>query len=145
VAAFRDRAFRSDYARLLRYAVPHWRGWAGIAGATALSTGVTLLQPWPMQVVVDHVLARTPPSGLVARLAAVLPGAARPTGLLAWAVVAGLALFGLHAAVDAVLARRWVGSGSAWCTTWRATCSAACCAGRCCSTPGRPSATRSRA
>jgi ABC-type multidrug transport system fused ATPase/permease subunit len=78
---------------------------------TALSTGVTLLQPWPMQVVVDHVLARTPPSGLVARLAAVLPGAARPTGLLAWAVVAGLALFGLHAAVDAVLARRWVRVG----------------------------------
>ena len=111
VAAFRDRAFRSDYARLLRYAVPHWRGWAGIAGATALSTGVTLLQPWPMQVVVDHVLARTPPSGVVARLAAVLPGAARPTGLLAWAVVAGLALFGLHAAVDAVLARRWVRVG----------------------------------
>jgi hypothetical protein len=32
VAAFRDRAFRSDYARLLRYALPHWRGWAGSPG-----------------------------------------------------------------------------------------------------------------
>jgi ATP-binding cassette subfamily B protein/subfamily B ATP-binding cassette protein MsbA len=111
VATLRARALRSDQVRLLRYALPHWRGWAGIAWVTALSTGVTLLQPWPMQVVVDHVLARRPPSGLVAWAMTTLPGAKGPTGLLVWAVVAGLALFALHAAVDAVLTRRWVRVG----------------------------------
>jgi ATP-binding cassette subfamily B protein/subfamily B ATP-binding cassette protein MsbA len=101
----------AGYRRLLGYAVPYARAWALVAVVSALGTLVTLLQPWPMQVVVDHVLARLAPTGPTAWLQHALPGARTPTGLLAWAVLAGLVLHAVHAAVEAVLTRAWVRVG----------------------------------
>ena len=40
---------------VLRLALSHWRGWLGVLGLTLLSSGVQLLQPWPLQLLVDRV------------------------------------------------------------------------------------------
>ena len=43
---------------LLRYVAAGWRGWAVIIAVTLLSSFLALLQPWPMKVLVDHVLGK---------------------------------------------------------------------------------------
>lgn len=99
------------YRRLFSYAARHWRGWAGILVATILSTALSLLQPWPVKVIVDHVLGGVPvPPGL-APVVGWLPGADQPRGLLAWAVAAGLAIFAASSALDAVLTVAWTRAG----------------------------------
>lgn len=99
------------YRRLFGYAAPYWRGWAGIVLATTLSTALSLLQPWPVKVIVDHVLGGVPvPPGL-APVVGWLPGAGAPRGLLAWAVASGLAIFAVSSALDAVLTMAWTRAG----------------------------------
>jgi ATP-binding cassette subfamily B protein len=95
------------YRRILRYALPYWRGWALIAGVTLLSEAVSLLQPWPMKILADHVLGHDPaPAGL-----ALLPGASSPDGLLVWVVLAGLILFAMTSVSDVVLTFGWIRVG----------------------------------
>jgi ATP-binding cassette subfamily B protein/subfamily B ATP-binding cassette protein MsbA len=99
------------YRRLFSYAAPYWRGWAAIVIATAFSTALSLLQPWPVKVIVDHVLGGVPmPPGL-AEVIGRLPGAGAPHGLLAWAVAAGLAIFAASSALDALLTVTWTRAG----------------------------------
>jgi ATP-binding cassette, subfamily B, bacterial len=99
------------YGRLLRYAVAGWKGWAVIVALTLAGSLVGLLQPWPMQVVIDHVLGREPLGDVLAWCADFLPGADTPRGLLAWAALAGLAVFALRGALDVVLTRLWIRVG----------------------------------
>jgi hypothetical protein len=77
------------YRRLIRYAVVYWRGWTVIVIVTLLSTVFSLLQPWPMKVLIDHVLGDAKmPAGLSV-VVSWLPGASSTVGLLAWVVAAG--------------------------------------------------------
>jgi ABC-type multidrug transport system fused ATPase/permease subunit len=99
------------YRSLLRYALANRTGWALIVATTFLSSAVGLLQPWPMQVVIDHVLGGQAMPGPLARLANLLPGANSPRGLLLWAVLAGLLFFAAYSAVDVILTRAWIRVG----------------------------------
>jgi ATP-binding cassette subfamily B protein len=99
------------YRLLLAYALAGRKGWGLIVVVMLLSSGVALLQPWPMQVVMDHVLGEQPLPGWLARCAALVPGATSPRGLLVWAVLAGLLIFAAHCVVDLVLARAWIQVG----------------------------------
>jgi ATP-binding cassette subfamily B protein/subfamily B ATP-binding cassette protein MsbA len=99
------------YRRLLGYPLADWRGWVGIFALTLLSGAALLLQPWPMQILVDHVLGQEPLAGLLAWVAAVLPGGQTARGLLVWVVLAGLALFALASALDVVLTNAWIRVG----------------------------------
>jgi ATP-binding cassette subfamily B protein/subfamily B ATP-binding cassette protein MsbA len=89
--------------RLLRYAIPYWRGWIVIAAGMVLSTGIMLLQPWPMKVIVDHVLGGVPMSEPLRAVLAPLPGTDTRHGVLAWAVIAGVVVFALNSVVDVTL------------------------------------------
>jgi ATP-binding cassette subfamily B protein/subfamily B ATP-binding cassette protein MsbA len=100
-----------NYQRLLRYAVTDWRGWALIAGLTLVSSTAVLLQPWPMQVLLDHVLGREPMAGPLAAVVGLLPGGGTPHGLLVWVVLAGLAVFVFNSAIDVLLTRAWIQVG----------------------------------
>src|SRR5262249_44198507 len=74
-----------------RYAQPQWRGllWIGIASLAGV--GVKLLVPWPLTLIVDHVLAgRALPERLQG--IAALPGASSPQGLVAWLAGSSVAL-----------------------------------------------------
>jgi ATP-binding cassette subfamily B protein/subfamily B ATP-binding cassette protein MsbA len=99
------------YRRLFGYAAPYRRGWAGIAAATLASTALTLLQPWPVKVLVDHVLGAAPSTGPLAAALRHLPFAATPEGLLAWVVGAGLLVFLATSAAEAILAMQWTRIG----------------------------------
>jgi ATP-binding cassette subfamily B protein len=95
------------YRRLLGYAAPYKRGWTLILCATLTATGLTLAQPWPLKILVDHVLGSVPAPAWLAALTSVLPGASTPSGLLVWVVLAGLAIYGGNAVVDFVLSLQW--------------------------------------
>ncbi len=99
------------YSRLLAYALAGRKGWGLIVVVMLLNSAVGLLQPWPMQVVMDHVLGEQPLPEWLARCADLVPGAASPRGLLAGAVVAGLLIFAAHSAMDVVLTRAWIQVG----------------------------------
>jgi ATP-binding cassette, subfamily B, bacterial len=99
------------YGPLLRCAWDGRRGWALIVGVTLLTIAFGLLQPWPMQVLVDHVLGGKPMAEPLARAVQLLPGAGTPGGLLVWVVAAGLVVFAVNSAADVVLTRAWVRVG----------------------------------
>jgi ATP-binding cassette subfamily B protein len=111
MAVFNQELVLMRYQRLLRYALPYWRGWVLITGLTLLSAAFGLLQPWPMKIVVDHVLGQKPMSGTLGRAVALLPGTAAPEGLLGWAVLASLGVFVLNSAAGVILPFAWVWVG----------------------------------
>jgi ATP-binding cassette subfamily B protein/subfamily B ATP-binding cassette protein MsbA len=100
-----------NYRRLLRYATADWKGWALIVGLTLLGSAFGLLQPWPMKLLVDHVLNGHPASPALARAMDLLPGGGTTQGLLAWLVLAGVGVFVLYSAVDVVLTQAWIRVG----------------------------------
>jgi ATP-binding cassette, subfamily B, bacterial len=95
------------YRRLVRYAAADRKGWAYLVGVTLLGGAFGLLQPWPMKVVVDHVLGGQPAPGSLL----ILPGAETPRGLLTWMVLAGLGVFAVNSALDVMLTRAWITVG----------------------------------
>jgi ATP-binding cassette subfamily B protein/subfamily B ATP-binding cassette protein MsbA len=99
------------YQSLLRYALVDWKGWAWIIVITLLSGAFGLLQPWPMKILVDHVLSGQPMAEPLATGMQVIPGSQTPLGLLTWIVAAGLMIFLVNSAADVVLTRAWIRVG----------------------------------
>ncbi|MFW6058694.1 MAG: sulfotransferase, partial [Phycisphaeraceae bacterium] len=79
---------RRWWLRLLGYALPHWRGVAGLLVLVGTGAGLQALRPWPVKLAVDRVLEEegTGQGWLIA-----LPGAETAAGLLAW-LAAGVVL-----------------------------------------------------
>jgi ATP-binding cassette subfamily B protein/subfamily B ATP-binding cassette protein MsbA len=99
------------YQRLLRYAVSGWRGWVLIVAVTLFSSAAALLQPWPMQILLDHVLSRAPMPASLAWVVHLLPGGETARGLLVWVVLAGLGIFAINSTADVILTRAWIRVG----------------------------------
>jgi ATP-binding cassette subfamily B protein len=76
-----------------------------------LSTALSLAQPWPLQVLIDHVIGKVTMSEGMASVVSALPYAGSATGLLGWVVVAGLLIFIINSAVDVVLSMQWTRVG----------------------------------
>jgi ATP-binding cassette subfamily B protein/subfamily B ATP-binding cassette protein MsbA len=100
-----------SYRWLLKYAAPYISGWVTIVTATLVSTVLSLVQPWPLKILVDHILGAEPLSGALGRLIVALPGTATPSGKLAWVVGAGLLIFAVNSAVDSILSLQWTRVG----------------------------------
>jgi ATP-binding cassette subfamily B protein len=62
-------------------------------GAMVAAVAVDLLRPWPMKLLIDHVLGGQPLPPSFAALVAALPGGQSTNGLLAWASVATVVIF----------------------------------------------------
>jgi ATP-binding cassette subfamily B protein/subfamily B ATP-binding cassette protein MsbA len=103
------RNTRQHYRTLLRYLSRYRLGLVGINVLTLASTGLALLAPLPLMVLVDNVIGTEPVTGVLAQL----PGGGNRSSLLVWVVLAGLAIFALTSAVDAVLSWLWVRVGQA--------------------------------
>jgi ATP-binding cassette subfamily B protein/subfamily B ATP-binding cassette protein MsbA len=99
------------YAQLLRYAAPYRRDWAVIVAVTLMSTALSLLQPWPLKVLVDHVLGHVPVQGVLHGVLARVPWVNTPDGLLAWAVLAGLGIYLVNTAAEFALSLQWTRVG----------------------------------
>ena len=100
------------YRRLLAYGRRYRSGWVLIAALNLLSGFLALAQPWPMKVVIDHVLAQRPSVGALGWLVEILPGAAGSRGgLLLWAAFGTLGIFLLGSLIDVMLAIGWLRVG----------------------------------
>src|SRR5438552_13643007 len=84
---------------IYRYARAQFRGWIYIIIVTLLGTAMTVLQPWPMKVFVDNVLARRSLAGFA------------PETLLAFVVIAFAAIFAINSLADVLLTRAWARLG----------------------------------
>ncbi|HWP40076.1 MAG TPA: ABC transporter ATP-binding protein [Tepidisphaeraceae bacterium] len=96
---------------LLRYALAYRRLWPVILAATLLGMGMTIVQPWPAKVLVDHVLSDQPMPRWLAGASEALPFAQGRFGLLRWVVACGLIVFVINSLSDVVLTRAWVKFG----------------------------------
>jgi len=96
---------------LLRYALAYRYGWGRILLFTLLSSAFALLQPWPMKVLVDHVLGTAPMPPGVRRVLAMLPGASSARGAVVWIAASGLLVFAVGSALDVVLTFSWIRVG----------------------------------
>jgi ATP-binding cassette subfamily B protein len=99
------------YRRLFGYAAPYRAGWAAIVAATLTTTAVSLAQPWPLKVLVDHVLGGRPLQGWAGELLLQLPGTDSSRGLLVWVVAAGLVLFAINSVLEVTISLQWTRVG----------------------------------
>jgi ATP-binding cassette, subfamily B, bacterial len=74
---------KRSWPRLGSYTRSQARGLAAILGLVLLGVALEALVPWPLKLIVDHVLTGAPLPGLVAWME-LLPAAATSAGLLAW-------------------------------------------------------------
>jgi ABC-type multidrug transport system fused ATPase/permease subunit len=99
------------YKRLLPYARRQRRLFVSIVGLTLTASALAALQPWPMKLLVDHVLGQKPlPSVLQSTFKSV---SLNPTPILLLAVVTlgGLVLFALNGTLEMTLTRAWTLAG----------------------------------
>jgi len=107
----RGASWRKVFGLLLRYAIGGWTGWLFIFLVTLASGLLGLLQPWPLKVVVDHVLGDAPLAEPLAAVAQLLPAANTARGLLVWAVLAGIVIFLFNSLAEVLLTRAWIIAG----------------------------------
>ena len=82
------KAWRREL-KLLRYARPHWRGFAGMTCSALFGVAANLARPWPLKLLIDNVINGEPiPSWLSS-----VPGADTRHGLLVWVVAAEVVIF----------------------------------------------------
>jgi ATP-binding cassette subfamily B protein/subfamily B ATP-binding cassette protein MsbA len=95
------------YRLLLGYVRSQRRTWLLIFLLTLASSALVAVQPWPMKMLVDHVLGTKPLPAVLKSIG--IPE--RPSPLLATIVAMGLALFVLNTTLHAVLAWKWTRAG----------------------------------
>ena len=79
--------------RMLRYAVPYWRGWIVIVATMLAGVGMNILKPWPTALLIDNVLGSKPLPASAARVLAWLPAGAGREGLLLWVTIGTVGIF----------------------------------------------------
>ncbi len=79
--------------RLLRYLRPHARDVAILLVAMTLTIGLEVLQPWPIKLLVDQVLAQQPVPPWLQGSFDALPGPSGTHGLLFWTCVGTVLIF----------------------------------------------------
>lgn len=68
------------------YAAHRWLVLLAVLGSMLLKVLLNVVKPWPMVLLVDHVLQNRPLADWARSLLELLPGAAERSGLIAWAV-----------------------------------------------------------
>ena len=120
---------------LSRYAVGQWRGLLGLLATMLLKTGLDVLKPWPMKILVDNVLSGKPVPVALANFAGSFGLEPTRDNLLAWSIWGTVVLFLLGWVVGLASSYANIGFGQRMDTTWRATCSRTCSVFRYASTP----------
>jgi ATP-binding cassette subfamily B protein/subfamily B ATP-binding cassette protein MsbA len=122
------------FRRLLAYAAPHRRAFGVIGLLTLLASALAALQPWPMKLLVDHVLGSEPALDVFQTLPPcawsispplrsepapevfqtvfrALHLSPTPSGLLVFIVLSGLVLFALNCVIELLVTRGWTARG----------------------------------
>ena len=80
-------------AWVLPYAFRRWEQLLIVLITTLLRIGLNVLRPWPMALLIDYVLRKTPKPPWLARLVELLPGPATDGALIGWSVGATVLIF----------------------------------------------------
>jgi ATP-binding cassette, subfamily B, bacterial len=88
-----DRSPRYLIRRLLPYAWRRRGALAVVAAGMVFDIGFTLLQPWPLKVLVDNVLHGRPLHGFLLSVFQALPGTHGRDALLTWTITATVVIF----------------------------------------------------
>jgi len=97
--------------RLSPYLCQRWPLVAVIVLLTVASSAATVLQPWPMKILVDYAFAAGPAPDWLAAGLRFFAFADRSVALVCLAGAATLALFGVNSALNAVLSWSWIAVG----------------------------------
>lgn len=100
-----------NYFRLLRYARGYRSSFLLIFVLTLAVSGLVALQPWPIKLLIDHVLEAKPLPVVLENFFQALSLEPTRWVLLATVVGGGLLLFALSSAADAVLSWTWTVAG----------------------------------
>src|ERR1051325_5876269 len=101
----------SRYARLARYARPQRRRFLLLVFLTLAASSLVALQPWPLKLLVDHVLGTKPLPAFLEMGFVALAIESDRVAILVVVVLGGLGLFALGSALDAALAWIWTMAG----------------------------------
>jgi ATP-binding cassette, subfamily B, bacterial len=94
--------------RIAYYARPELGGFIALLCLLLIGAGLTALMPWPLKLIVDHVLPGEPLPTAVAWLER-LPGTTGPSGTLAWVAIGTILIFLANEGIDSV--KRYLESG----------------------------------
>ena len=100
-----------NYFRLLAYARRYRQSLLRIFALTLAASVLVALQPWPIQLLIDHVLEAKPLPAVLEKILRALSLEPTRWALLSTVVGGGLLLFALSSAADAALAWTWTVGG----------------------------------
>src|SRR6266487_4562463 len=100
-----------NYLRLLGYARRYRQSLLRIFALTLAASVLVVLQPWPIQLLIDHVLEAKPLPAVLEKILRALSLEPTRWALLSTVVGGGLLLFALSSAADAALAWAWTVEG----------------------------------
>jgi ATP-binding cassette, subfamily B, bacterial len=95
----------------MHYALRRWSAMVVVFGAMILKTGLDLLKPVPMKILLDHVLKQQPVSPMIARVIHLVHGDESRQTMVAWCVAATVVIFVIGWAITAVSAMANVNLG----------------------------------
>lgn len=81
------------YSWTLGYVMRRKGGLVLVLAAMLGKVGMDVLKPWPMKILVDHVLQGLPMKPVLADVVGALPGSDTPDGLLSWCVIGIVVIF----------------------------------------------------
>ncbi len=96
---------------LMHYALRRWSAMVVVFGAMILKTGLDLLKPVPMKILLDHVLKQQPAGPTIARLIHLVHGDESRQTMVAWCVAATVVIFVIGWVITAVSAMANVNLG----------------------------------
>lgn len=99
------------YRRMIRYPLRQWPALVVIFGLTALTSAVTVLQPWPLKILVDYALSDMALPALFRSFLEQLSLSITPAVLVIAAAIASLGLFAINSAIDLGLTWTWAAAG----------------------------------
>lgn len=101
------------YPYLLRYGAPYGSTWMVLLLATLLTAGVALLQPWPLQFLIDYGVRGRPLPQWLWRDVHWVWGASSRIGIIAWGAGAGVVIYLISSVLETVLTFAWIRTGQA--------------------------------
>jgi ATP-binding cassette subfamily B protein/subfamily B ATP-binding cassette protein MsbA len=99
------------YRKLLRYPLRQWPILVVIFVLTALTSAVTVLQPWPLKILIDYALGETAVPMLIRTFFEHISLSRTPAVLVIVAAIAMLGLFAINSLLDVGLTWTWATAG----------------------------------
>jgi ATP-binding cassette subfamily B protein/subfamily B ATP-binding cassette protein MsbA len=96
---------------LTGYAFRRWRSLLIVLLTIGLQVGISIVQPWPMKLVIDFALTDQPMPGWLSASFGRLPGVGEPRGLIVWAAALSVLFFLFKWAIGLIKAWANIGFG----------------------------------